>query len=67
MGFKGAISILRVDCTFVPKAYADCTLVISGCTLLVCFKVISQYFFPAYWYTGIQCLAFKLLSKTAFV
>lgn len=68
MGFKDAVSALKVDCTLcVPKAYTDCTLVVPGCTLLVCFKVISQYLFPAYWYIGIQCLAFKLLSQTAFV
>lgn len=64
-GLKGAISALNVDSTLcVPKVYTDCTLVLPGCTLLVCFKVIAwPYFFPAYWYIGIQCLAFKLLFK----
>lgn len=36
MGFIGAISALKVDCTLcVPKVYTDYTLVLPGCTLFV--------------------------------
>lgn len=31
MGFKGAVSALKVDCTlFVPKVYIDCTVVVPN-------------------------------------
>lgn len=49
MGFKSAVPALKLDCTLiVPKLYADCTLIVPGCTLIVYYKVILQYFFPVY-------------------